>query len=277
LSGEGGERVSKPAAIGGRSDYGSGCYRRRIELHATGDEVRGELGDDFHHFAVVVRHDRAKVKSVAPEAIRVPWTTCPGALVPLERMRDAALASPLLDLTRHTPAKSQCTHLHDLTCLAIAHAARAGGETRVRRYDIAVPDRVDRRTCCTLTRDDDEILTWELEGLRIRTSSVAAFDGLQIGSKPFREAMRGAGSADETEAAWILQRAIFIGLGRQHDFDAMPSPSSFAQEVGGSCHAFAAERIDEGVRQLGNVHDFTDDADALLSRALSNVDESSDR
>ncbi len=269
--------MSGDEAIGGRSGYGGGCYRRRIELRATGDEVRGELGDDFHHFAVVVRHDDAKVTSVAPEAIRVPWTTCPGALAPLERMRDAALASPLLDITRHTPAKAQCTHLHDLTCLAIAHAARAGGETHARRYDVAVPDRVDRRSRCTLVRDGDEVLTWELEGLRIRTSSAAAFDGLQIGSKPFREAMRGAGSADETEAAWILQRAIFIGLGRQHDFDAMPTPRSFAQEVGGSCHAFAADRIDEGARQLGNVHDFTDDADALLSRARSNVGSSADR
>ena len=28
-----------------RRDYGSGCYRRRIELHAGDGEARGELGE----------------------------------------------------------------------------------------------------------------------------------------------------------------------------------------------------------------------------------------
>ena len=187
-------------------------------------------------------------------------------------MSGAPLRSSLLEITRHTPAKQQCTHLHDLTCLAVAHASRATAGNLRRRYDVSVPDRVERRTRCTLALDGEERLFWALEGLRIAASSRPRFEGLKIGTPAFREAMRAADSPDETEAAWVLQRAIFIGLGRQHDFDAMPTPRSFAGEVGGSCHAFAPERIDAGRRLLGNVHDFTREPNEILSRSLTNVE-----
>ena len=75
------------------------------------------LGDDFHHFAVAIAHDGARVTAIEGEPRRIPWTTCPGALVPLQAMKGAPLGDPILNLTRHAPAKAQCTHLHDLTCL----------------------------------------------------------------------------------------------------------------------------------------------------------------
>ena len=250
-----------------RRPYGTGCYRRRIELRASDGEAHGELGDDFHHFSVGIRHDDAYVTGIEGEPRRIPWTTCPGALVPLQRMKGAPLDASLLDLARHAPAKEQCTHLHDLTCLAIAHAGRArvGGAT-TRRYDITVPDRVERRAECRVDRDGAEVLRWSLEGLRIVGASDAAFEGLSIGSKPFRNALRSQAASDALEAAWVLQRAVFIGLGRQHDFDAMRTAREFADEVGGGCHAFAAERLDQGLRVLGNAHDFSEGPDEILTR-----------
>ena len=114
--------------------------------------------------------------------------------------------------------------------------------------------------------DGEERLFWALEGLRIAASSRPRFEGLKIGTPAFREAMRAADSPDETEAAWVLQRAIFIGLGRQHDFDAMKTAREFAGEVGGGCHAFAPERLDQGLRVLGNAHDFSDGPGTILSQ-----------
>jgi len=255
----------------GRRAYGGGCYRRRIELRASEGGAQGELGDDFHHFAVAIAHDGARVTAVDAEPRRIPWTTCPGALVPLQAMKGAPLDDPILDLTRHAPAKTQCTHLHDLTCLAIAHAGRtAAGGPGERRYDVSVPDRVERRAECRVEIDGREALRWSLEGMRVIAASDPDFEGQSIGSKPFRETLRSRATPDEVEAAWILQRAVFIGLGRQHDFDAMKAAREFADEVGGGCHAFAPERLDQGLRVLGNTHDFTEGPDEILTR-LPNV------
>ena len=61
-----------------RADYGNGCYRRAIKLEGDPASVRGELVDDFHHFAVDLRVDAGHVQEITGEDIRVPWTTCPG-------------------------------------------------------------------------------------------------------------------------------------------------------------------------------------------------------
>lgn len=250
-----------------RRAYGTGCYRRRIVLRATESTAEGELGDDFHHFAVGVLHDGARVTAVEGEPRRIPWSTCPGALLPLQEMKGASLDDSVLDLARHTPAKAQCTHLHDLTCLAIAHAGRATTDGPAeRRYDAIVPDRVERRAVCRVGIDGAEVLRWSLEGMRVLAASDPAFEGQSIGSKTFRETIRARTTPEEVEAAWILQRAVFIGLGRQHDFDAMKTARDFADEVGGGCHGFAPERVDQGLRVLGNAYDFTERADEILAR-----------
>ncbi|MEM9175584.1 MAG: DUF2889 domain-containing protein [Myxococcota bacterium] len=251
--------------MGERRPYGSGCYRRRIELRASEGTARGELGDDFHHFIVEIAHDGRRVSDVRGEPRRIPWTTCPGALVPLQAMKGAEIAEPVLSLSRHTPSRAQCTHLHDLTCLTIAHAARAlRGGARERRYDVTIPDRIDRRADCRVDVDGMPVLHWSLRGLRIVGGSDGRFDDLSIGSKPFREALGGLDGPDAIEAAWVLQRAVFIGLGRQHDFDAMETAREFAGEVGGGCHAFAPERLDQGLRILGNAYDFSSGPEAIL-------------
>ncbi|MGB0621492.1 MAG: hypothetical protein ACPGVZ_18690 [Myxococcota bacterium] len=250
-----------------RRAYGTGCYRRRIELTATDTEARGELGDDFHHFTVEIAHDGERVTAIAGDPRRIPWTTCPGALAPLQQMKEARLGASVLDLVRHTPPKAQCTHLHDLSCLTIAHAGRVvSGGAAERRYDVVVPDRVERRAKCHVEVDGTEVLRWSLEGLRILSASDEDFETLSIGSKPFREVLASRSTPDAIEAAWILQRAVFIGLGRQHDFDAMKTAREFAGEVGGGCHAFAPERLDQGLRVLGNAHDFSDGPDTILSQ-----------
>ncbi len=255
------------ARIPARADYGGGVYRRAIVVEAAPGEARGELADDFHHFAVRVGHDGAHVREIEGEPVRVPWTTCPGALAPLRRMEGAALSLPLLELVRHTPAREQCTHWHDVACLAIAHAARAArGGPASRRYDVAMPDRIDRTTTCTLERDGERAAEWRLEGMKIVEASAGSFAGLTIGTAAFRAHLAGLADPDAIEAAWVLQRAFFIGLGRQHDFEAMPTAEGFGAMVGGSCHTYSPERMAEGLRNRGTVRDFTDRPGDVLDR-----------
>lgn len=252
--------------IPARADYGAGCYRRAIRLEAESGIVRGELADDFHHFAVTLRHDGERVTAIEGEPVRVPWTTCPGALAPLRRMQGILLDLSLREVTRHTPARAQCTHWHDLACLAIAHAGRfERADAPLRRYDFAMPDRVERTTRCTLLRDGEPVTAWRVTGMQIAEADDPALEGLRIGTRPFREALA-LSTGDAFEARWVLQRAFFIGLGRQHDFEAMQTATEFATHVGGACHTYSDAHMHEAQRHAGTVRDFSDAPEAVLRR-----------
>jgi hypothetical protein len=258
--------VSDPDDLPVREGYGSGCYRRCIVLEARGRTVRGELADDFHHFAVRVVHDGVRAVEVAGEDVRVPWVTCPGAVAPLRRMEGAPLERFLPDLQGFTDARAQCTHLHDLACLALAHAARVetGGATR-RRYDAAVPDRVGGATEATLARDGVPVATWRIEGSSPTAATPTALDGMPLRGAGFRERLREL-EPDLAEAAWVFQRAVFIALGRRHDFERMEGAWRFARLVGPACHTFDPARVDRARRVHGSVRDFSASAEGILRR-----------
>jgi hypothetical protein len=242
-----------------------GIFRRGITLESSGGEVRGELADDFHHFAVRVVHDGERAIEVEGEDVRVPWTTCPGAIEPLRRMVGAPVSDRILDVFKHTRPREQCTHLHDLACLALTHAAR--GETR-RHYDVALPDRIQDETEAVLRCDGEDLLRWRLRGNRVERATPHVFDGLPLAIFPFLDFL-----LDDlrdrpaiAEAAWILQRAIFVGAGRRHDFEGMHEAKDFAAVLGAACHTFAPERVDDAKRVGGTVRDFSDVPEQVLDR-----------
>ena len=63
------------------------------------------------------------------------------------------------------------------------------------------------------------------------------------------------------EAAQVLRRALFIGLGRQYDFERIPVAEGFASLAGGACHTFQPGRMETGFRVRGSVRNWTE-ADA---------------
>ena len=247
------------------SPRGRVVFRRSIALESRGGEVRGELADDFHHFAVRVVHDGERAVAVEGEDVRVPWTTCPGAIEPLRRMVGAPVSDRILEVFKHTRPREQCTHLHDLACLALTHAAR--GESR-RRYDVALPDRVQNATEAVLRCDGRDLLRWRLRGNRVERATPPIFDGLPLAISPFLDFL-----LDElrdlpamAEAAWILQRAIFVGGGRRHDFEGLREAKDFAALLGAACHTFAPERVGDAKRVGDNLRDFSDTPERLLDR-----------
>lgn len=265
----------KAPRLAPRADYGSGCYRRRIRLEAGPASALGELADDFHHFAVDLTVLNGRVATVRGQDIRVPWTTCPGAVEPLQKMIGAEVTAPLSSLMRHTPARAQCTHLHDLTCLVIAHAARVErGGPAVRVYDVELPDRVAGRTKPTLRRDGQTSLAWTVEGSTIVDSAPPAFVDHPLSGRVFQETLAGLADSDTdlAEAAWILQRAVFVGTGRRHDFEQMPDATHFAPVVGAACHSFSEERVESALRIYGTVRDFTTTPERIFERSTDNVE-----
>src|ERR1700733_13235585 len=115
-------------------------FRRRIGIASTGNhgagEVRASLEDDFHHFRVRLVHAQRRIAAIEGFAIRHPYTTCPQAAAQLSRLRDAELDGLAHSVMRMTDASLQCTHLMELSGLAIAAAARSIAK---RWFDIEVP------------------------------------------------------------------------------------------------------------------------------------------
>lgn len=217
------------------------------------------MEDDFHRFGVTIRHDGARVTGVDGDSRRYPWTTCASAVEPLRALEGAPLTTRLSALGDHSVARHNCTHLFDLSGLAIAHAAR--GDEGTRTYDIAIDDRVDNRTRPRLWRDGALVLDWELAGRTL------------VGPPPFdKVSLRGGFlswaedtlDADLAEAAIALRRACDISMGRIMDLDVFETAEMLGDQVRGTCHSFQPEMMVQAVRVKGQTRDFTADADALL-------------
>ena len=221
--------------------------------------MRGELEDDFHRFGVTVRHDGATVQAVAGDSRRYPWTTCPSAIEPLQALTGARVTTALSALGEHAEARQNCTHLFDLSGLAIAHAARNDADART--YDVAIPDRDGNRTTPELWRDGKPVLRWDLAGRTIRGPEPFVDVSLRGGFLAWAEETF---DADLAEAATILRRACDISLGRFMDLDVFETAEMLGDQVRGTCHSFQPEMMVHAVRVKGQTRDFTDDAGALL-------------
>lgn len=250
-----------------RADYGDGSYRRCIVLEAGPHSARGELVDDFHHFAARIEHRDGRVVAIEGEDVRVPWTTCPGAVRPLRALVGAPLDRDFAGIGRHTDSRAQCTHLYDAACLAICHATRfRDGGADARRYDFVLPDRRDGRARATLHRDGARVLEWEVAGLRIADAWPSRFSDQPLRGAEWAAFFAGLDDPDLAEATGVMRRAVFIGLGRQYDFERIDRARSFAAVVGAACHTFSPERVGDALRVHGSVRDFHLHPERILDR-----------
>jgi len=209
---------------------------------------------------VTLRHDGNTVLAADGESGRYPWTTCPAAVDPLQRVAGAQLTTRLSALGEHAPARENCTHLFDLAGLAIAHAAR-GGPAPTRTYDIAIEDREGTRTHPEIRRDGQLVFRWDLAGRTLL--GPPPFDGVRLRGN-FLAWAEATLDADDAEAATALRRACDISLGRVMDLDVFETADQLGETVRGTCHSFQPATIESAVRMKGQTRDFTADADALL-------------
>ncbi|MER3452550.1 MAG: hypothetical protein C4344_02370 [Acidimicrobiia bacterium] len=226
----------------------AGAYHRSIELTSPSpSEVAAELEDDFHHFRVWLGHDGERVVTVGAEAVRYPWTTCPGARAELLALVGVPLATDCTAIARHLPARRNCTHMYDLAGLALAHA---GLRRPDRRYDIEVPDRdPDGRTRAVLLRDGVELLTWDLCWHEIEGPLPWRGAPLRRG---FIAWVRANLDPEVAEAAIVLRRAVAISFGRMMDLDVYERASELGETMLGTCYTFSPELIGAALRVKGS-------------------------
>jgi hypothetical protein len=240
---------------------GGRLYRRKTIAEAGQFETVAAMEDDFHHFAVRLRHDGSHVTELTGEAVRFPWSTCPGAVAKLDALIGAPLFPTPADPGPRPAIAEQCTHLFDIAKFAIAQSARAqSGQGRCRQYDIVIPDPVDGSTTGDLSRDGVHLLHWVVEK-RVVVGPVA-FAGHRLGGRAeWRE--DSIADADALEAALMLRRALVIFRGRMSEY---PEVTSADQVPGGfgTCFTYQPENASSG-RWVMDEKNYTASAEPLLA------------
>jgi hypothetical protein len=224
--------------------------------------VAAELEDDFHHFAVELRHDGEKVLACENTSHRWPWSTCPGAAVPLRQLAGMPLSRRFTAAGKWTDPKQNCTHQFDTACHAITHAAWDRDE---RVYDVEIPMR-DPETGATHVREwvDGELrLEWHINVAGI-VDPRPPFD-----VAPWRGGfMRWADATlpeEDAECAIVLRRACDIGMGRGMDLDAVPVADQLPGTMAAVCHTMQPTEVHVALRNVGTIRDFSRNPERLLT------------
>lgn len=221
-----------------------GSYRRAVRIMSCGAVVRAEMEDDVHHFTLELAHADGIVATVTGEAIRTPWSICPGALARLSDLEGKPL-DDLIALSANDRAQ-QCMHLFDLALLAARHAVKS---------DFATIYRVDGDFDHTpprmrLWRAGEEVLAWSIIDQCIAGSQ---YDGVPLNR--LASALKDATEQD-AEAALILRRASLIAAVRTLDLDQYRDADHVNPHAPAVCFARQPERSADAARVIGSGRDF---------------------
>jgi hypothetical protein len=242
-------------------DYGKGLYRRRILLRNEPGGVIAELEDCNHGFRVRVSHDGETVTAVEGEALRVPMTTCPGAVVPLRALAGIALGSSALQILKRVDIRSNCTHLYDLSLLAIAQAHRG---TPQRQYDVVVHDQTGKQqpAAAEVYRDQQLVHRWLTRDSRIVEPGELKGNTVMQGFT-FWANRRFQG--DDNEAAFVLQKGLFVAAARILDMSRVHrDPATAHTFMHGACYSYSSPQLEQALRLGDTVRDFTHSPEQLL-------------
>jgi len=202
-------------------------YRRRVALAARGHAACGALEDDVHHVRVKVRHDGTRITEVVGEAVRLPWSTCPGSEAGIASLVGTELAAATRGLKAAYRADIHCTHMFDLAQLVVAQAARGDGAVEY-LATIDVPDGGDLHA--EITRDGVNVLTWDVA--RYAQPEMPTDDAI-------------------AEAAFVLRRAVWLAPISSMRFDEYETVGPTGLPPG-SCWTAQPERIEVAFRNRGS-------------------------
>jgi len=238
-------------------------YRRLIDIQAgTLREVTVWMEDNFHCFAMRLRHDGARVVGIEVIARRTPWSTCSAAAAKLQALVGQNLVSRSSAIGELLNMRMQCTHMFDLAGLALA-AASNGIVHRVYQATVTLRDPLPVRgvphtgKCVTvLCRDGDEVLRWVVEDQAIILPEPHS---LLRGFRAWTETL----PADEAEAALVLRRAVDVSGGLSVDLDNIASPLEL--DLPPVCHSYQPDQAALARRNKGMSRNFDAGFESMLT------------
>jgi hypothetical protein len=216
---------------------------RRIVLQPGPGWIGGALEDDIHRFHLRFDHAEGRISRAYAEALRHPWSACPGAAPHIAAELTGAL---LADVAARDPAL-HCTHLYDLAVVLAAHA----DDTQPSRFDMRVADRAGERTTATLTENGTQVLRWQLEATAITGGDHAGQDLRKLSS--WKQVL----PPREAERATVLRRAVFISGARQFTAPASQTAADQGSLRMGVCFNYQLPQAAQSVRTPNWLNDFS--------------------
>ncbi len=234
-----------------------GAFHRRIQIRSRGLETRAALEDDFHHFRVVIRHDKKCVVAARSESLRHPFDLCPAAGQRLEELIGMPLRARVDSLTREIDARQQCTHQFDLACLAIAATQRGDTATE---YHAQVTMGSGGEKLGELELNGKAVMRWEVKDQMIVLPVAYAGQSITQGFAAYCSTLPDT----EAEAALVLRRALFVSGARWLD----PTEQPFSAGLTGGCWVLAPNRKNSAIRLNNNFRDFNSSPSLILQDDL---------
>jgi hypothetical protein len=242
--------------------YGKGLYRRRIRLTHKEHQVYGELEDDCHGFQVSLQHDGTRVTAISGNTLRIPMNTCAGAFRPLQELVGMPLGTPAPEIVARVNPRSNCTHLYDLSLLAMAHTAYSEQQ---RVYDVEVADQTPDGSPARaeVFLNGASIHRWLLNWTSIAEPEALAGRPVLNGFSAWaNEAFRGL----EREAAFVLCKGVFVAMSRLYDMSDIGGQSAMDHSpMLGVCYSYSEGVVEHAVRNHNCVRDFSETPEQLLT------------
>lgn len=240
-------------------------FRRRIVVATRSDDsqvvARAALEDDYHHFRSEVTVQDGRVVAVRGSAPRHPYSLCADATAPLQMLVGAPASGVAHEVNRLADPTGQCTHLFELTGLAMAGCTRTMSR---RQYDVEVPSWIGGSTAPRLMRDGRPLLAWQAGEREIEAPPPYGGRSLYEG---FAHWALSSLAPDEAEAALVLRRATVIAKGRLLDLDAQPHA-----KASGKCFSQQPVRAWQAIRMVGSTWDFSQAPERLCADDLAWLD-----
>lgn len=226
-------------------------FIRKIKINVhynnSGGEVRAALEDDYHHLRIRLLFNNYKITAIESVSPRIPFISCPQAGDELTKLIGLNVHATSNDIIKMADASVQCTHLLDLSGLALALVAKG---IKSRSYLIHIPRHDCHKTQAHLTRDNQYHLSWSIENNTL-INAPTPYAGISIG-KGFAKWALHTLSDEEAEAALVLRRCAVISLGRLKNLDAIKHAKPT-----GVCYAQQPSRAAESTRVIGSTLDFS--------------------
>ena len=241
-------------------DYGRGVFRRRIRLTGSAGKVFAALEDCSHGFTVTVHHDGVSVTDIQTAALRIPLTSCGGATEPIKRLVGAKLQDSSPELHLRADPRANCTHILDLSVLAIAHALR--GEC-ARQYDVEVSDEAGCDALLYVYRDGLLVHCWSASQFTLTAPSHLQGKTLFRGFAAWATEQF---SGDNQEAAFVLQKGYFVAQARRYDINSLAGEAATKhKEMQGNCYSYSPGVVEQAFRTENSLRDFSDCEERLLT------------
>lgn len=244
--------------LGPNPDYGSGVFRRRLRLVVSTRRIDVDLEDSNHAFRLTLRHDGERIMVVEPDYVRHPFTTCPESRRFLSRLAGRPLAGT--DARRVIETREACTHLMDMTSMALAHWHEDGLR---RLYDLAVEDERDDRTLARISCDGAPVHEWVV----VRHAIVEPHD---LAARPVMKGFHGWASVTFAgmafEAAMALQRGYFVAQARRFTTDPERDHPAIGDGMpDGVCYSYSRPAVQRALRIAGSKREFGSNPEGLLT------------